>query len=59
MHQGHAEALEHPDRIEERGEGELAVLTALSFTVFTALVKNIKAKKLANVKGLEALGEDD
>ena len=36
-----------------------AVLTALSFTVFTALVKNIKAKKLANVKGLEALGEDD
>ena len=36
-----------------------AVLTALSFCVFTALVKNIKAKKVANVIGLEALGEDD
>jgi MFS family permease len=35
-----------------------AILTALSFTVFTALVKNIKAQKLANVKGLEALGDD-
>ena len=34
------------------------VLILLSFTVFTALVKNIKAKKLANVKGLEALGDD-
>ncbi len=33
-------------------------LILLSFTVFTALVKNIKAKKLANVKGLEALGDD-
>ncbi len=35
-----------------------AILTALSFAVFTALVKNIKARKLANVTGLEALGED-
>ena len=36
-----------------------AILTALSFTVFTALVKNIKANKVANVTGLEALGEED
>ena len=36
-----------------------AILTALSFCVFTALVKNIKAKKVANTVGLEALGEDD
>ena len=36
-----------------------AILTALSFTVFTVLVKNIKAGKLENVKGLEALGGDD
>ena len=36
-----------------------AVLTALSFCVFTALVKNIKAKKVANVVGLEALGDDE
>ena len=36
-----------------------AILTALSFAVFTALVKNIKASKVANVTGLEALGEDD
>ena len=36
-----------------------AALTVLSFGVFTALVKNIKAKKLENVKGLEALGSDD
>ena len=36
-----------------------AILTCLSFTVFTALVKNIKAGKVANVKGLEALGADD
>ena len=35
-----------------------SVLILLSFAVFTALVKNIKAKKLANVKGLEALGDD-
>ncbi len=33
-------------------------LTVLSFLVFTALVKNIKASKVANVKGLEALGDD-
>lgn len=33
-------------------------LTVLSFLVFTALVKNIKATKVANVKGLEALGDD-
>ena len=36
-----------------------AILTALSFGVFTALVKNIKAGKVANVTGLEALGGDD
>ena len=35
-----------------------AVLTALSFAVFTGLVKNIKARKVENVKGLEALGDD-
>ncbi len=31
------------------------ILTALSCAVFTALVKNIKAKKLENVKGIEAI----
>ena len=36
-----------------------AILTALSFTVFTLLVKNIKASKVANVTGLEALDIDD
>ena len=36
-----------------------AALTALSFFVFTLLVKNIKANKVGNVKGLEALGADD
>jgi MFS family permease len=36
-----------------------AILTLLSCTVFTALVKNIKAGKIANVTGLEALGVDD
>ena len=36
-----------------------AVLTMLSFCVFTALVKNIKAAKVANVSGLEALGADE
>ena len=36
-----------------------AALTALSFFVFTLLVKNIKANKVGNVKGLEALGGDD
>ena len=35
------------------------ILTALSCTVFTLLVKNIKVGKVANVKGLEALGADD
>ncbi len=35
-----------------------AVLTALSLTVFSLLVKNIKARKMENVHGLEALGED-
>ena len=36
-----------------------AILTASSFCVFTALVKNIKVSKVANVTGLEALGSDD
>ena len=35
------------------------VMTACSFVVFTALVKNIRASKVSNVKGLEALGADD
>ena len=35
-----------------------AILTLLSCTVFTLLVKNIKAGKVANVTGLEALGAD-
>ena len=35
------------------------ILTALSCAVFTLLVKNIKAGKVANAKGLEALGADD
>ena len=35
------------------------ILTVLSFAVFTAFVKNIKSGKLANAKGLEALGADD
>ena len=35
------------------------ILTLLSFTVFTLLVKNIKARKMDNVKGLEALGDND
>ena len=35
-----------------------AVLTAASFAVFTALVKNIKARKVENAHGLEALGEE-
>ncbi len=34
------------------------VLTVLSFLVFTALVKNIKARKIENVVGLEALDGD-
>ena len=36
-----------------------AVLTACSFGVFTFLVKNIRASKVGNAKGLEALGADD
>ena len=36
-----------------------AILTLLSFAVFTLLVKNIKAGKVQNVTGLEALGADD
>ena len=36
-----------------------SVLTALSFMVFTIFVKNIKANKVQNAKGLEALGDDD
>ena len=36
-----------------------AILTSLSFCVFTIFVKNIKASRLANVSGLEALGADD
>lgn len=35
------------------------VLLCVSFVVFTALVKNIKAEKVQNAKGLEALGGDD
>ena len=34
-------------------------LFLLSCALFTALVKNIKAGKIANVTGLEALGADD
>ena len=34
------------------------ILTVLSFIVFTALVKNIKAHKVENVVGLDALGDD-
>ena len=36
-----------------------AALLLLSCAVFTLLVKNIKAKKADNAKGLEALGGDD
>lgn len=35
------------------------ILVFLSCVVFTALVKNIKTNKVANAKGLEALGSDD
>ena len=35
------------------------ILYALACVVFGILVKNIKAKKVENVKGLEALGGDD
>ena len=34
------------------------VLIAASFIVFTVLVKNIKASKVANVKGIEAIDGD-
>ena len=34
------------------------ILVILSCTVFTCLVKNIKAKKVANAKGLEAIDGD-
>ncbi|MCR5136840.1 MAG: MFS transporter [Oscillospiraceae bacterium] len=36
-----------------------AILTALSFCVFTALVKNIRAARVANVTGIEALDSGD
>lgn len=36
-----------------------SILILLSFIVFSTLVKNIKAHKMENVKGLEALGGDD
>jgi MFS family permease len=35
------------------------ILTLASCVVFTFCVKNIKAKKMTNVKGLEALGAED
>ena len=35
------------------------ILTLLSCTVFTSLVRSIKAGKVANVTGIEALGADD
>ena len=35
------------------------ILTLASCCVFTAFVKNIKASKVSNAKGLEALGADD
>lgn len=35
------------------------ILIALSCIVFVVFVKNIKAKKIQNAKGLEAFGEDD
>ena len=35
------------------------ILIVLSCTVFTLLVKNIKASKVGNAHGLEALGEED
>ena len=36
-----------------------AALIALSFIVFTLLVKNIKANKVENAKGLEAFADED
>jgi MFS family permease len=35
------------------------ILLTLAFIVFTFLVKNIQAKKVENIKGIEALGGDD
>ena len=35
------------------------ILTLLSCTVFSSLVKNIKSNKVANTTGLEAIGGDD
>ena len=35
------------------------ILTLASCVVFTMFVKNIKAKKVENAKGLEALGSED
>ena len=35
------------------------ILTAAAFLVFTVFVKNIKAKKVENAKGLEAFAEED
>ena len=35
------------------------ILTIASCLVFTSCVKNIKAKKMANAKGLEALANED
>ena len=35
------------------------VLVTLSALVFALCVKNIKASKIANAKGLEAIGDDD
>lgn len=36
-----------------------SILIFLSFVVFTALVRNIRAAKVENVKGLEALADND
>ncbi|MBO4414570.1 MAG: MFS transporter [Lachnospiraceae bacterium] len=36
-----------------------AVMITLSCAIFTLFVKNIKAVKVANAKGLEAIGDDD
>ena len=36
-----------------------AVMLCLSLVVFTLLVKNIKAQKVANTHGLEAIGEEE
>ena len=36
-----------------------ATLTCISFLVFTICVKNIKSSKVANAKGLDAIGDND